>query len=91
MAPKGYLYLLEKLGLSQRGAARFLGIAERTSRNYASGERAIDPRTAMLLELMVRREVSVEEALRTIGIDAEKAAKATVKNLGTSALPRYYD
>jgi transcriptional regulator with XRE-family HTH domain len=39
--------LLERSGLSQRGAARQLGIAERTMRYYVSGEQPV-PRALML-------------------------------------------
>jgi hypothetical protein len=36
-----YRQHIEMLGMSQNGAARFLGIAERTSRRFAAGDQAI--------------------------------------------------
>ena len=51
MTPATYRANLARLGLSQVGAARFLGIDARTSRRYASGERPIPPPVARLLAL----------------------------------------
>jgi DNA-binding transcriptional regulator YiaG len=91
MEPDRFLNLLGKLCLSQRAAGRFLGIADRTVRALVSGDAAIDPPTAMLLEIMARHHIAPEEALRMIGIDVRAAAKATVERLGPFASPRYYE
>lgn len=86
-----YSRLLDRIGLSQRGAARFFGINERTSRAYASGESPVDPRTAMLLEIMARYKIAPEDALRLIGISPREAAKATREEMGPYAEPRYFN
>src|SRR5262245_41445122 len=52
MTADRYSLLIKRLHLSQRGASRFMGINERTSRRYASGEAPVDRRTGMLLEIM---------------------------------------
>jgi hypothetical protein len=43
-----YRKLLDLIGMSQVGAARFLGIDARTSRRFASGETEVPPPIAML-------------------------------------------
>jgi hypothetical protein len=53
MTSDQYRTALEKLGLSQGAAAKFLGVSLRTSWGYANGE-PIPEGYAMLLRLMVR-------------------------------------
>jgi transcriptional regulator with XRE-family HTH domain len=60
MTPNQYRAAIKKLGLSQRQAGSFLGVDERTSRRYASGEVDIPHATALLLQLMVRLELTPE-------------------------------
>jgi len=86
MSGARFTALLDQLGLSQRGASRFMGINERTARYYASGASPVDPRTAMLLEIMVTYKITPEQALRLIGIDTEAVAEAA----GPNAAPRYF-
>jgi hypothetical protein len=62
-----YIWLIERLGLNQTTAANFLGVSSRQSRRYVAADRKVDPAAAMLLELMVLRGITVEEALRLIG------------------------
>lgn len=83
--------LLDRLGLSQRAAARFLGIDERMARHFVAGTKPVDPRTAMLLELMVKQKVSPQDALRLIGISPRAAIKVTKQELGPLAAPRFYE
>jgi hypothetical protein len=54
MTPKRYAEVIEKLGLSQVGAAKFLDYDPRTSRRWISGEQEVPMVVAMLLELMVK-------------------------------------
>lgn len=61
MTPKQYATIIEKLGLSQRGAAAFLGVNERTSRSWIQGRSPIPLATAKLLRLMVRLDVNPED------------------------------
>jgi hypothetical protein len=61
MTPTQYRTAIAKLGLSQRGAAAFLKIDERTSRRWALGESPIPEGYAMLLRLMVRLNLTPVE------------------------------
>ena len=54
MTPKQYIDAIARLGLSQRGAGRFLGVDERTSRRWVSGDSAIPESVSKLLRLMIR-------------------------------------
>lgn len=62
MTPKQYADAIEKLGLSQRGAARFLGVNERTSRRWIAGDAAVPEAVAKLLRLMIRLKIRPDEA-----------------------------
>ena len=55
MTPDEYRDTLTRLGLSQVGAARALGVDERTSRRWAHGEREIPPPVVVALVLMEDR------------------------------------
>lgn len=52
---------LEKLGLSQVGAAKVLGITDRTCRRYAAGAAEVPQPTAKLLRLALAGKISVTE------------------------------
>ena len=52
MTPDQYAWYINKLGMTQAGAGRFLGISERTSRRYIRGEGEIPPAQALLLRSM---------------------------------------
>lgn len=54
MTPDQYRDAIARLGLSQVRAARFLGVAPRTSQGYALGEYPVPEAIAKLLRLMVR-------------------------------------
>lgn len=58
MTPKQYAEAIDKLGLSQRSAGKFLGVDERTSRRWVLGESAIPESVAKLLRLMVRLKIA---------------------------------
>jgi DNA-binding transcriptional regulator YiaG len=53
-----YRASIEKLGLSQRGAAAFLGVDERTSRRWALGEAQVPESVSLLLRLMIRMKLT---------------------------------
>jgi DNA-binding transcriptional regulator YiaG len=57
MTPNQYRDAIERLGLSQRKAAAFLGVDERQSRRWAAGDAAIPESAAKLLRLMVRLKI----------------------------------
>jgi len=52
---------LAKLGLSQRGGARFLGVDERTMRKWIAGDARIPEAVAKLLWLMVKKGLGPED------------------------------
>jgi transcriptional regulator with XRE-family HTH domain len=64
MTPMQYRAAIEKLGLSQRAAAAFLGVDERTSRRWALDEAQIPESVAMLLRLMVRLKLTPDDVRR---------------------------
>jgi hypothetical protein len=55
--PKEYADLIERLGLSQNGAARFLRIGPRTSRRWIAGEARIPYHVGLLLDLMLQHKI----------------------------------
>ena len=61
MTAKQFCSGLEKLGLSQVGAAKLLGITDRTSRRYAAGDAEIPEPTAKLLRLAIAGKISVAD------------------------------
>jgi hypothetical protein len=56
MTKHDYRTALEALGLSQLAAAKVLGIADRTSRAYALGERPVPEPVALALRLLIERQ-----------------------------------
>lgn len=61
MTPTQFRKALERLGLSQVAAARFLGIGDRTSRRWASGDVEVPRAVAILLRLMISHSISPAE------------------------------
>lgn len=61
MTPKQYTHVIAALGLSQRAAGAFLGVDERTSRRWVSGDSAIPESVAKLLRLMVHLGLKPED------------------------------
>jgi hypothetical protein len=56
MTKDDYRTALAALGLSQVAAAKVLGIAARTSRAYALGERPVPQPVALALRLLTERQ-----------------------------------
>ena len=56
-----YRAAIDKLGLSQLGAAQMLDIADRTSRRFALGELPVWRLAASLLRLMLKFQVTPED------------------------------
>jgi DNA-binding transcriptional regulator YiaG len=52
---------LDRLELSQLGAARLFGADGRTARRWALGERSIPPAVAILLRLLLAGKVNAED------------------------------
>lgn len=61
MTPKQYADAIERLSLSQRGAAKFLGVDERTSRKWIAGDARIPESAAKLLRLVMRLKLNPDE------------------------------
>jgi DNA-binding transcriptional regulator YiaG len=61
MTPKQYAEAIERLGLSQRGAGKFLGVDERTSRKWIAGDARIPESAAKLLRLMVHLKLKPDD------------------------------
>lgn len=61
MTPRQYAEAIDRLGLSQRAAGRFLGVDERTSRKWIAGDSRIPEAVAKLLRLMVRLRLNPED------------------------------
>jgi DNA-binding transcriptional regulator YiaG len=67
VTPDEYRAALESLDLSQVGAARLLGVDERTSRRWANGERDIPPPAQRFLRYLIATGRSGDYAMRRLG------------------------
>lgn len=67
MTPDDYRETIETLGLTQSGAARLLGVDERTSRRWALGERDIPPPAERFLRYLVATKRTGEQAMKVLG------------------------
>jgi DNA-binding transcriptional regulator YiaG len=54
MTPKQYADAIDRLGLSQVAAGRFLGINPRQSRRWIAGDARVSESAAKLLRLMIK-------------------------------------
>jgi DNA-binding transcriptional regulator YiaG len=61
MTPAQLQTALDRIGLSQRGGARFLGVDERTMRKWIAGEARIPEAAAKLLRLMIKLGLRPED------------------------------
>lgn len=67
MTAKQFSSALDRLGLSQLGAARLFNANGRTARRWALGERSVPEPVAILLRLMLAGKITaddIEEANR---------------------------
>jgi len=60
MTAKQYQAAIDAIGLSQRSAAKFLGVHERTSRKWIAGGPIPEP-VALLLRYMVRHKLTPQD------------------------------
>lgn len=67
MTPDEYRAAIETLGLSQVAAARLLGVDDRTSRRWASGERDVPPPAVRFLRYLIATGRSGEYAMKRLG------------------------
>jgi DNA-binding transcriptional regulator YiaG len=61
MTPGQYKTAINRLGLTQHQAARWLGVSPRTSQSYALGETRIPEPVAKLLRLTIKLKLNPEE------------------------------
>jgi DNA-binding transcriptional regulator YiaG len=61
MTPKQLQHAIDQLGLSQRKAARFLEVDERTMRKWIAGGARFPGANAKLLRLMIRLKLKPED------------------------------
>lgn len=61
MTPKQFRSALERLQLSQLGAARLVKADGRTARRWALGERAIPATVAILLRLLMAGKITIAD------------------------------
>ena len=61
MTPQQFLDAIEKLGLNQSSAARFLGVNDRTVRKWVAGRGQPPASTAMLFSVMIAKKLTPEK------------------------------
>jgi hypothetical protein len=61
VTPNQYKSAIDRLGLSQVGAARFLGVDDRTSRRWISGERDVPEPVSRFLRYLIAAKVTPDE------------------------------
>ena len=61
MTAKQFQAAIDRLGLSQVGAARLVGADPRTSRKWAAGDNAVPECVAILLRLMLAGKITAED------------------------------
>lgn len=61
MTAKQFQAAIDRLGLSQVGAAKLLGADPRTARRWALGERSVPEPVAILLRLMLAGKITAED------------------------------
>ena len=62
MTAEQYRAALERLGFSQIRGGKWLGIAGRTSQNYANGATPIPEPTARLIRLVLKLKLTPDQA-----------------------------
>jgi len=61
MTAKQFQAAIDRLGLSQVGAARLLGADPRTARRWALGERSVPEPVAIILRLMLAGKITADD------------------------------
>lgn len=61
MTAKQFQAAIDRLGLSQVGAARLFGSDPRTARRWALGERSIPESVTILLRLMLAGKITADD------------------------------
>ncbi len=61
MTAKQFQAAIDRLGLSQVGAARLVGADPRTARRWALGERSVPGPVAIILRLMLAGKITADD------------------------------
>lgn len=61
MTAKQFQAAIDRLGLSQVGAARLLGADPRTARRWSLGERSVPEPVAIILRLMLAGKITADD------------------------------
>lgn len=61
MTPNQFRQALDRLELSQLGAAKLFGADDRTVRRWALGERSVPRAIVILLRLLLAKKITVED------------------------------
>jgi DNA-binding transcriptional regulator YdaS (Cro superfamily) len=61
MTAKQFQAAIDRLGLSQVGAARLVGADPRTARRWALGERSVPEPVAIILRLMLAGKITADD------------------------------
>jgi len=72
MNGKEYRAIIERLGMSQVGAARFLGVADSTSRRWIADTHPIPNAVAMLLCVMARYRLTAQTVASLMAKEAKR-------------------
>jgi len=64
MSPQDLRTILQRLGLTQAGAAAVLGVSERAVRSWADGFRNVPPPAQKLLRLLLDGTLTAEQVQR---------------------------
>lgn len=67
MTPDEYRDAIERLELSQVAAAKLLGVDDRTSRRWASGERDVPAPAARFLQYLIATRKTGAQAMKVLG------------------------
>lgn len=66
MSPDEYRDALARLDLTQVAAARLLGVDERTSRRWATGERDVPPPAVRFLRYLIATRKTGAQAMKVL-------------------------
>lgn len=92
MNSKRYRTVIEAIGLSQVAAAKFVGVAPRSSRRWAAGDAPIPDDVAVLLSIMAKHQITPEEARGLIGLpwpDVKKPPSNLALGMLLEAMAKY--
>ena len=58
MTPRAFKAAIKRLGMSQAGAGRYLGVSERTAARYCSGDADVPEASALLLRCLIANQIT---------------------------------